>query len=144
MTANLFKDENIKLRTKVHILEGELLKKERLIDDLLLQQDGATGFPGMPGSSTNKSQKGMKQLESHLTLNLKRKIKDISLQVQSKNEEIEALKRNIKSTKISELESECKMYMDECTRLRHQLEEVIKSKDTFADPEELRVIEEKF
>ena len=37
-----------------------------------------------------------------------------------------------------------KMYMDECTRLRHQLEEVIKSKDTFADPEELRVIEEKF
>lgn len=37
-----------------------------------------------------------------------------------------------------------KMYIDECTRLRHQLEEVIKSKDTFADPEELKIIEEKF
>lgn len=36
------------------------------------------------------------------------------------------------------------MYMDECTRLRHQLEEVIKSKDTFADPEELKAIESKF
>jgi hypothetical protein len=37
MTANLLKDENVKLKTKVHILESELLKKERLIDDLLMQ-----------------------------------------------------------------------------------------------------------
>ena len=34
--------------------------------------------------------------------------------------------------------------MDECVRLRHQLEEVIRSKDTFADPQELKIIEEKF
>ena len=61
-----------------------------------------------------------------------------------KAEEIEVYKKNIKSTKITELEVEMKMYMDECTRLRHQLEEVIKSKDTFADPEELKLIEEKF
>ena len=61
-----------------------------------------------------------------------------------KAEEIELYKKNIKSTKITELEVEMKMYMDECTRLRHQLEEVIKSKDTFADPEELKLIEEKF
>ena len=61
-----------------------------------------------------------------------------------RHEEIELLKKNIKSTKITELEVEMKMYMDECTRLRHQLEEVIKSKDTFADPEELKLIEEKF
>jgi hypothetical protein len=39
ITANIFKDENIKLKTKVHILESELSKKERLIDDLLMQQD---------------------------------------------------------------------------------------------------------
>ena len=37
-----------------------------------------------------------------------------------------------------------KMYMDECTRLRGQLEEVIKSKATFADPEEIKIIEDKF
>ena len=34
--------------------------------------------------------------------------------------------------------------MEECVRLRHQLEEVIRSKDTFADPQELKIIEEKF
>ena len=59
-------------------------------------------------------------------------------------DENEAMKHNIKSTKISEIEVEMKMYIDECTRLRHQLEEVIKSKDTFADPEELKIIEGKF
>jgi hypothetical protein len=79
-----------------------------------------------------------------LTQNLKRKIKDMQQTVLMKADEIEALKRNIKSTKIAEIEVEMKMYMDECTRLRHQLEEVIKSKDTFADPEELKIIEEKF
>ena len=36
-----------------------------------------------------------------------------------RSEEIEALKRNIKSTKVAEIEVEMKMYMDECTRLRH-------------------------
>ena len=84
------------------------------------------------------------KLESHLTLNLKRKIKELQNENQLKKDEIEGLKRNIKSTKISEIEVEMKMYMDECTRLRHQLEEVIKSKDTFADPEELKIIEDKF
>jgi len=39
MTTNIYKDENIKLRTKIHILEGELNKKERFIDDILAQQD---------------------------------------------------------------------------------------------------------
>ena len=68
----------------------------------------------------------------------------MQVEVASKTEEVEALKRNIKSTKITEIEVEMKMYMDECTRLRHQLEEVIKSKDTFADPEELKIIEDKF
>jgi len=37
MTANFLKDENIRLKTRVHILESEIVKKEKLIDDLLLQ-----------------------------------------------------------------------------------------------------------
>ena len=36
MAANLLKDENTKLRTKIHILESEVAKKEKLVDDLLL------------------------------------------------------------------------------------------------------------
>lgn len=54
------------------------------------------------------------------------------------------MKKHIKSTKIAEIEVEMKLYIDECARLRQQLEEVIKSKDTFADPQEVRIIEERF
>ena len=72
--------------------------------------------------------------ETHLVMNLKRKIRDLNLESAKKSEEIEALRRNIKATRLAELEVETKMYLDECTRLRLQLEEVIRSKDTFADP----------
>lgn len=39
IAANFLKDENVKLKTKVHILENEVAKKEKVIDDLLIQQD---------------------------------------------------------------------------------------------------------
>jgi hypothetical protein len=57
---------------------------------------------------------------------------------------VELLKRNLKNTRTHETEVEIKMLMDECIRLRNQLEQVIKSKDTFADPQELKIIEGKF
>lgn len=65
----------------------------------------------------NMKSKG--KLESHLTLALKKKIKDLRTELQVKIEEIESLKRNIKSTKLSEYEVEIKMYVDESMRLRH-------------------------
>lgn len=67
-------------------------------------------------------------------MNLKRKIRDVNLECARRNEEIEALRKNIRSTRQQEIEVEVKMYIEECARLRQQLEEVIKSKDTFADP----------
>ncbi len=67
-------------------------------------------------------------------INLKRKVRDQQLELNTRRDEVELLKRNIKNTRTHETEIEIKMYMDECIRLRKQLEEVIKSKDTFADP----------
>jgi hypothetical protein len=86
---------------------------------------------GMPASKRGSNMKGE---STHLVINLKRKIKELLAQQAAKNEEIERHKRNIKNTKLAEVETEMKVYMEECARLRHQLEEVIKSKDTFADP----------
>lgn len=77
-------------------------------------------------------------------MNLKRKIRDLKAENERKVSEVEALKKNIRCTRLSEIEVEIKMYMEECARLRNQLEEVIASKDTFADPQELKIIEEKF
>ena len=77
-------------------------------------------------------------------INLKRKVRDQQLELNTRRDEVELLKRNIKNTRTHETEIEIKMYMDECIILRKQLEEVIKSKDTFADPQELKIIEQKF
>ena len=76
--VNFFKEENTKLKTKIQILEGELTKKEKLVDDLLLQQDNGA-FASSSGAVTSKS--GKLKLESHLTINLKRKIKDLGNQL---------------------------------------------------------------
>ena len=51
-------------------------------------------------------------------INLKRKIKELNNENQKKVEEIEALKKNIKSTQLQEIEVEIKVYIDECSRLR--------------------------
>ena len=64
--------------------------------------------------------------------------------ISTKSEELELVKRSMKTTRSTEVEVELHTYQDECSRLRGQLEEVIKSKDTFADPEELKMIEERF
>ena len=98
----------------------------------------------MPATKRATGMSGLKGESTHLVINLKRKIKELIAQKQAQNEEIERYKRNIKNTKLSEIEAEVKVYMEECARLRLQLEEVIKSKDTFADPQELKMIEEKF
>lgn len=74
MISNLLKDENVKLKTKVHILESEITRKEKLVDDLLLQAD--TNAYGV--NIANVQQSGPKlKLESHLTTNLKKKIREL-------------------------------------------------------------------
>ena len=75
ITANFFKEENIKLKTRVHILEGELTKKEKLVDDLIMQQDSYQ--VGAPGNQSTKAGASKMKLESHLSMNLKKKIRDM-------------------------------------------------------------------
>lgn len=56
--------------------------------------------------------------ETHLVINLKRKIKELQNEKLISDEEINALKRNIRSTRLTEIEVEVKLYMEECARLR--------------------------
>jgi chromosome segregation ATPase len=66
-------------------------------------------------ASGNRSVKN----ETHLVINLKRKVRDLQTESQKRLEEIEGLKRNIRSTRQQEIEVEIKLYMEECVRLRH-------------------------
>ena len=144
MTTNNLKDENTRLRTKLQIVEVELQRKDKVIDDLIIQQEANYGLPQSAPKFQSNRLGGALKTDTHLVINLKRKIKEAQNENQRRLDEIEALKRNIRSTRQQEIEIEVKLYMEECARLRHQLEEVIRSKDTFADPQELKIIEEKF
>ena len=75
---------------------------------------------------------------------MKRQIKDLKTEVKEKDDEINAYKKNFKNTKITELDIELRSYMDECLRLRHLLEDTIKSKDPLIDPDQATKIEEQF
>jgi len=147
---NAYRDENTKLKTRLAIFEVELRQRERVIDELLVKPDAIANLKsGATTSAVALATVGgnfakMKKFESHLTQNLKRRIKEMQVIIATKSQELDTLKRNIKTTKQNEMEVELRSYMEECTRLRQQLEEVIKSKDTFADPEELKIIESRF
>ena len=86
------------LRTTVQILQNELTKKESMIAEML-QHDG--GSAKMPRHQQKLMQK---KVDSFLCNSLRKNIKDLKLQMDAKDEEIIALKKNMKSTKIHELE----------------------------------------
>lgn len=102
MKSNLLQEENTKLRTKINQIEKNLNKKED--PDVSLFRVGS---------------------KTHLIPNLKQTIKDLKDQIKIKEEEIAILRKNPKSTKLSEVEIEMQTYIDECTRLRHHLEEIM-------------------
>jgi hypothetical protein len=116
MTTNLLKDENTKLKTRLFFVESELGKKDKVIDDLLVQQENNFG---LPKAKLTIGKLGGIKAETHLVINLKRKIRDINNEKLLFIAEIDSLKRNIRSSRLSELEVENKCYMDECARLRH-------------------------
>lgn len=48
-----------------------------------------------------------------------------------KDDELALIKRSTRATKLLELEVQMQAYIDECTRLKHHLEEILKEKDYF-------------
>ena len=90
ITANVVRDENTRLRTKLQMADNEITRKDRLIDDLILQQENLGG---------NMKRKFNIRVESHLEINLKRKVRDLQNELQSSKDENDSLKRNIRATR---------------------------------------------
>jgi chromosome segregation ATPase len=102
---NGLQEELVRLKTKLSQMEKELNKKEEQNEQLV------------PSKS------------NFLISKLKNTIKDLKFEMVHKNEEIGRIKQTVKSTKLSEIEIEIQAYIDECTRLRHHLEEVMRQRD---------------
>ena len=76
ITTNYYKDENTKLKTRLLMIEAQLSKKDKMIDDLLVQQEQNNGYGGVAGKLA-QHRAGQKKTESHLIINLKRKVRDV-------------------------------------------------------------------
>lgn len=110
MKSNLVEDENIKLKTKLSKMENELQRKDRFIQDVVysnnpqLQMLVGTKSPSTGGGQSKVN--GKKQQESHLVVNMKRYIKELKEELATRNDEVASLKKHIKYTKITEIDSE--------------------------------------
>jgi len=71
MATNNLKDENTKLRTRLHMTENELTWKDKIIDELIQQNQ----TDNLTGANKFGSQRG-KVDSHHLVINLKRKVRD--------------------------------------------------------------------
>ena len=67
IATNFLQDENTKLRTRIYILENELTKKEKTIDELFQQDQNGKQISGRHTSKIDSSS---------LVTNLKRKVRD--------------------------------------------------------------------
>ncbi len=69
-----------------------------MIDDLIVQQEQNYGISNQGNGKINRMGGSLKT-DTHLVINLKRKVRDLNAENHKKVEEIESLKRNIRSTR---------------------------------------------
>jgi hypothetical protein len=81
------------------------------------------------------------KVESHLTQALKKQVKDQKTELSAKEESIAILKRNMKSSRVMELEEDVKTYSYECNRLKMIIDEILSEKDPLTDKDKMRSIE---
>lgn len=123
MLNNQLRDDSVKLKTKIKILENELNRKEKTIEDLfshnqLIQQSHSKS----QSSNSNQSllplaQTAQKyQQETFLVMSLKKQIRELKYEVVKRDEELEVLRKNIRNTKTKEMEQEIQSYREECLR----------------------------
>eukprot|EP00743_Colponemidia_sp_Colp-15_P003460 GILK01003737.1.p1 GENE.GILK01003737.1~~GILK01003737.1.p1 ORF type:complete len:1180 (-),score=363.78 GILK01003737.1:22-3561(-) len=144
--SNAYKEENMKLKTQMQIVEKEMVRRERTIDELLSRN--VVGAP----PRYNKIRE-----EGHLLATLKKQVKELRKSIQDKDEVISKMKRDTRLTRIQELESEARCYLEESLRLKKQLDDRITREKEFErlrqatglesneeSPVDLRGLEDKF
>jgi len=128
---NGFKDKNMQLKTQLAQYGKELEKKDKIIHELLGK------VSPQPNTDTTKPE------STHLANALRGQIRVTQEDIAMKNGEIERLNKSLKTTKLLEIDIEVKMFMDEATRLKHIIEEILKQKAASYTHEDIEAIQGK-
>lgn len=114
---NVIRDENLRLKTKLQVMQVELTKKEKDIESmshkLQLQLNSTSNV------ATGKDQN---VYESFLVSQLKKQNREMKMEIFEKDKVIDQFKKDIKLTKMTEMEAELNFYLEESSRLRNMLE----------------------
>lgn len=108
MQINAYKSELINTKTRLKQLEKENKRQNEEIEEI-------SCYDKTPAHKYIR-----------LTNALRKSIKDLRIECKQRDDEISRLKKHIKITKITELETEIITFRDECLRLKHNLEELLK------------------
>jgi hypothetical protein len=117
MNINDYKDDNVRLRTRLQQLVAQIRGRDKLIEELY-----KSAYITLNGSEAGKNL----NRDHLLLLNLKREVYTLKDQLYARDDEIVVLKMNSRFSKIQELETELKAYVAECMRLRKMTENAIK------------------
>lgn len=109
LNINDYKDDNLRLRTRMKQLVAQLRGRDKLIDELY-KSAYITLNGNQAGLNLNK--------DALLLINLKREVQDLKDQLYLKDDELTGLRMSMKLTKLKELETELRLYVAECLRLR--------------------------
>ena len=115
-------NENTKLKTLIQNNESELVKKDKIINELYMQLS--------TGVSTNPKLVNQLKTNTHTVMALKRQLKDLKAISKEKSDKIAEISKNIKQFKIQDLESQSQIVSDECVKLRQLLDELIKQQNS--------------
>lgn len=111
--------ENMELKLKNNELNKVLIKYKAKIINLERGKNKKSDLTMIENPSNS----------SFLVHLLKKTIKDLKAELENKDQEISRYKKSLKYTKIVEMELEIKAYIDECTRLKHHLEEILENEN---------------
>ena len=88
------------MKTRVKILENELGRKEKIIEDFItVNAPTRSSLPSQP-ASVQSAQKTKYQQETFLVMALKKQVRELKGEVGRRDEELDAARKNMKHTSI--------------------------------------------
>ena len=124
--------ENIKLKTQLNKLEAEKINHKREITNLEMEINKKDKIieTMINDTQSNLNNENNKMSEMHLVLNVKRQYKELKKIYEKNQQELNATKKNVKFTKINELNTENQIYNEQINKLKNLYEHSLEQKQS--------------
>ena len=124
--------ENIKLKTQLNKLETEKMNHKREITNLEMEINKKDKIieTMINDTQSNLNTESNKASEMHLVLNVKRQYKELKKAYEKNQQELNATKKNVKYTKINELNTENQIYNEQVNKLKNIYEHSLEQKQS--------------